>query len=164
MRLFPGKFFELKLSNMHPHELASLSRLRVRAFILLLFGAGGRAFGRKPGRARHYVSSRLFPRFGKNVVLVDPCPCPVSPSVPTTVLLVSSSRSRRRHTTGLAELLGRQMLYPALSSRLRSKSNLPAIPLPRASLNGLRIVNGWNSVGSALVTVPPLPAVMYQTR
>ena len=43
MRPFPGKFFELRLSNMRPHEVTGLSRLGVRAFIRLLFGAGGRA-------------------------------------------------------------------------------------------------------------------------
>ena len=77
MRPFSGKFFELRLSNMRPHEVTGLSRLGVRAFIRLLFGAGGRAFGQEPSQARHYVSPRLFPECGKNVVRTGPPPVPV---------------------------------------------------------------------------------------
>ena len=138
MRSFPGKFFELRLSHMRPHELASLSRLGVRAFILLLFGAGGRAFGQEPGQARHYVSFRLFPESGKDVVRTGP-PIPVLFPLPYPQLSTFS----RPHTQGgdipqIEPNSGRQLLCSTLSLGLRSRFNFPTIP--RTSLNGLRLV------------------------
>ena len=45
---FPGDIFKLRLANMRSHKPANLSRSGVKQFLLLLFGAGGRAFGSGP--------------------------------------------------------------------------------------------------------------------
>ena len=136
MRPFPGEFLELRLSIMRPHEVASLSRLGVRVFILLLlFGAGGRAFGREPGRARHYVSSRLFPECGKNVVLTGPPPPSLSRlpfrthDCPPPLVLTLKGVTYRRWSRTLRSPIAVPNLELKVEIEIQLSNHPPALPL-----------------------------------